>query len=368
LLEMPGSMLTLGDSALLGPRGLRKFVAVVTRGARALAATGAYAVRLRRLVQSIRPAVVHSNGIKFHLLSRALPRELPVVWHLRDFLGMRPLMARALRWAVPTRGAAIAISAAVADDARRVLPGMPVHLVYNGVDADYFCPGQGDSTRLDNLAGVPAAPSQTLRIGLVATYGRWKGQDVFLDAMALVQRHQSDPPLRFYLVGGSIYDTQGSEFSEAELRAKAAELGINAMVGFVPFQGQMLDIYRDLDVVVHASRRPEPFGRTIVEAMACEKPVIVSSAGGAAELFTHEQDALATEPGNAPMLAEAILRLAASADLRRTLGRNGRRTVLERFHRDRLGPQVLAVYERLTGVYHRPEALSASKPVAITAK
>jgi len=63
---------------------------------------------------------------------------------------------------------------------------------------------------------------------------------------------------------------------------------IENRVGFVPFQDNPADVYRALDIVVHASTKPEPFGRTIVEAMACGKPVIAAQTGGAAELFTHD--------------------------------------------------------------------------------
>ena len=63
-------------------------------------------------------------------------------------------------------------------------------------------------------------------------------------------------------------------------------------VGFVPFVEDPVPVYRALDVVLHASTQPEPFGLTVVEAMACGRAVVVSAAGGAAELFTDGVDAL----------------------------------------------------------------------------
>ena len=102
-----------------------------------------------------------------------------------------------------------------------------------------------------------------------------------------------------------------------------------------------------LDIVVHASTQPEPFGRAIAEAMACARPVIVSAAGGAVELFTPDHDAIGVVPGDPDALAAAIARLAADPALRQRLGENARQTAVERFDRDRLGPQLMAIYQRI---------------------
>ncbi len=127
----------------------------------------------------------------------------------------------------------------------------------------------------------------------------------------------------------------------------AASLGLAGRVGFVPFQTETADVYRGLDVVVHASTQPEPFGRTIAEAMACARPVIVARAGGAAELFNEGEDALGVPPGDPEALAGAIRRLVDDADLRQRIGQNARRTAVARFDRARLGPEVVEAYRAL---------------------
>ena len=103
--------------------------------------------------------------------------------------------------------------------------------------------------------------------------------------------------------------------------------------------------------MVHASTQPEPFGLTIVEAMACERPVVAVQAGAAAELFTPGHDALGVPSGDPAALAEALHRLCADAVLRRRLGGNARETALQRFNAERIGPQLLALYR---GVLRRP--------------
>ncbi|TMQ34101.1 MAG: glycosyltransferase, partial [Planctomycetota bacterium] len=78
---------------------------------------------------------------------------------------------------------------------------------------------------------------------------------------------------------------------------------------------------------------------------ACAKPVIVSQAGGAAELFTHGHDALGVSPGDPAALASALSRLMTDPNHRRLLAANARRSA-EGFSRRRLGPQLIAAYRR----------------------
>jgi glycosyltransferase involved in cell wall biosynthesis len=344
VLPMPDAVRGLGDSGLRGAGRWRSLATLAGRGIGAFADACQYARLLRRFVGALRPDVIHSNSIKFHLLTRLARLRGPlVVWHVRDFLGVRPLMARVLRYASGGVGA-VAISQAVGDDTRKVLPGVPVAVVYNAIDTDEFSPGPGDGAWLDRLAELPPAGPEVVRVGLVATYARWKGQGVFLEAAARTARNPAMKAVLFYLVGGPIYHTAGSQWSEAELRERGRSLLDAGRLGFVPFQQEPAAVYRALDVVVHASTLPEPFGRTIVEAMACGRAVIAANAGGAAELFTEGRDALGVSPGDADSLARAVDELAADPALRERLGRQGRVTAVERFHRDRLGPEVLAAY------------------------
>jgi glycosyltransferase involved in cell wall biosynthesis len=115
-------------------------------------------------------------------------------------------------------------------------------------------------------------------------------------------------------------------------------------VAFVPFQARVADVFRSLDVVVHASSRPEPFGRTIAEAMSTGKPVIASRESGAAELFADGVEALGTPPRDREALAAAIGELLRAPGKRQALGEAARRAAVERFSRERLAAQLLRVY------------------------
>jgi glycosyltransferase involved in cell wall biosynthesis len=183
-----------------------------------------------------------------------------------------------------------------------------------------------------------------VRVGLVATMGRFKGHDVFLRAIARLPR---DLPLRAYVVSGRLYQTLGSQFDPARLRELAGELGIGDRVGFTGFVPHPAEAMRALDVVVHASTRPEPFGLVIAEAMACARPVVVSWAGGPREIVTPGSDGLPHTPGSDAELADAILRLARDAPLRERMGRAGRAAAEARFGRARLGAEMAPVYRAL---------------------
>lgn len=347
LVPMPDELAAVGDSSGKG-RSLGGAWASAWRALPALPATLPYMNRLRQVFADTRPDLIHSNGMKTHLLIRLAGwKEAPVLWHLHDFVGRRPIMARALRWAARRAAGAIAVSRAVGRDARAALPRLPIEVIYNVIDTDAFSPAPTDGRQLDALAGMPAAEPGTVRIGLVATFARWKGQDLFLKAAAQMVRDRPGQHVRFYVIGGPIYRTRGSQFSEQELRSTALGLGIAPQVGFIGFQPNTANVYRALDIVVHASTAPEPFGLTIIEAMACRKPVVVAWAGGAAELFTHNRDAVGVPPGDAVALASALQRLVDEPDCRQRLADLARRNVTLRFSHQRLGPEILAVYRRI---------------------
>jgi glycosyltransferase involved in cell wall biosynthesis len=115
-------------------------------------------------------------------------------------------------------------------------------------------------------------------------------------------------------------------------------------VGFTGFLHTPEATFRALQVVVHASTAPEPFGLVIAEAMACGRAVIVSNAGGAAEIVTPGVDALVHAPGDAGDLSAQIAALAGDAELRARIGHAARATAERSFDRARLATELVPVY------------------------
>ena len=305
-----------------------------------------FLARIREAIIEAKPDVVHTNGIKAHLIAGLLtPARTRLVVHLHDFISTRP----ASRWLLPalgrirSRASYIAISRAVAADFAGIAPEADVRTIYNVVDTDYFCEGAGEPDWLAGLASLEPPTSESTTFGLVATYARWKGHGQFIEAAGLLRRARPEIPVRFYVVGSPIYQTVGSQVTDAELLQRARAAGIDANFGLVAFQDDIARVYRTLDVVVHASTNPEPFGRTITEAMACARPVIVARAGGAAELFEDGVNAFGFEPRSATALAEAMMRTL-DPTVRARLGRAARRHAVTRFGRARLAQQLLQIY------------------------
>ena len=340
VLPYPASVARLGDSAAASsPLGR---LSLGIRLLRAIPGAVRYARRMREALARLAPDLIHSNGFKMHVLGAVAARpQVPLVWHIHDFVTSRRIMASLLRRLSSRCAAAIANSDSVAADIRKALGDrVRVRRVYNAVDLERFTTA-GAVADLDHLAGLPPPPPGTLRIGLIATLARWKGHDTFLDAVALLPRVL---PVRAFLITGALYQTDGSQNSLDALRARAAALSIGDRVGFTGLLRDAPAAMRALDVVVHASTEPDPFGLVIAEAMACGRALVVSAAGGAAELVEPGVTALTHPPGDARALARALETLAADPPLRATLGRNAAAVAGLRFDRARLAGEIGEVY------------------------
>lgn len=191
-----------------------------------------------------------------------------------------------------------------------------------------------------------AAPGRGDGPPLVAMYSilqPWKGQEVFLRAVARVSERNREP-FRVVVAGGA---PAGFEDYAAGLKALAAELGISDRV---EFSGHVRDIFGVLaltDVAVHASVQPEPFGRVIAEAMISGVAVVAARGGGAAEIVRHEQTGLHVPMGDADALADAIERLLRDPGLRATLGRQAREFALREFRPETHAEKVVALYREV---------------------
>lgn len=343
-IDFPRSLSRLGDAGAGGPAGRQQsHLRLVGSVGRAGIPSIAYTRHLRRTFARFTPDLIHSNGFKMHVLAAwARSAGCPLIWHIRDYVGARPFMSRLIRANAHRCTAAIANSTSVADDLRTVCGSkLRIHRVYNGVDLNAFAPS-GAVANLDELCAMPAAAAGTTRVGLLATMARWKGHHVFLRAVAKASRVT---PLRAYVIGAPIYQTDGGQYGIDELRKMAAELGLEGMVGFTGFVEDSAAALRALDIVVHASTQPEPFGRAIAEGMACGKPVIVSAAGGAAEIVTAGVDALTHRPGDVDALADCITKLVSDRALRDRIGAAARASAQRQFSRERVVAEMLPIYQ-----------------------
>lgn len=337
LLELPRKIARFGDSGLKRGNKTANVFKLVT--GLPVVELVRYWWQLRQTIKAIEPDLIHSNGFKTHLLVTSLGTSIPIIWHLHDFISSRLAIGKILKFFSSQVTVAIAISQAVAQDWQTLFPHLQIELIYNAIDTDKY---RSLKSELKNV-------ESPIKIGLVATYALWKGHDIFIQAIGQIARQHPalKSTVQFYIIGGAIYETEKSQYSRSGLQQLAADLKVEDWLHFIDFQSDIVSSYNMLDIVVHASTNPEPFGRTIVEAMACEKAVIVSKAGGAAELFTHNRDAIGVTLGDPVMLAAAIEDLIANPATRLAMGKAGRDTAIARFAIDRLGTDLLLLYRNI---------------------
>lgn len=342
-LPYPPALSALGESGATGAtRRSTNQATLAGHAVQAVFTLPRYVTALRRTLRECGATVVHSNGIKAHVAGAlARPAGARLVWHLHEYVRARPLTARLLGALAHRAAALVTNSDSVRADAQAAFGSQAesIRRIYNAVDLSAFQP---EGTRLDlaALAGLPP-DAGLVRVGLVATFGRWKGHDIFIDAIAQLPDRSR---VRAYLIGGAVYETAGSQWSFAELRARVAAAGLDGTVGFTGHVADVPAALRALDVVVHASSQPEPFGMVIAEGMASARPVVAVRAGGAAELFEDGIDAVGFAPGNAAELAGRIAALVGDAGARARLGAAARATAAARFSPRRMATEFREVY------------------------
>jgi len=154
-------------------------------------------------------------------------------------------------------------------------------------------------------------------ISLIGRLEPWKGQDVFIKAAAILLR--KNPKISFLIVGSPLFERGDYENKCKEL---VKSLDIEKNVSFLGFRKDVSEIISSSDLVIHSSIKPEPFGRVIVEAMACGTPVIATNIGGPKEIITNNKNGVLIEPNNPKLLAETILNLLKDKKKMKELGKN----------------------------------------------
>jgi glycosyltransferase involved in cell wall biosynthesis len=170
----------------------------------------------------------------------------------------------------------------------------------------------------------------------------WKGHTVFLEAAKRV--FERIPNARAFVIGAAPHRAKDYE---GELRALAQDLGIADRVIFTGFRPNVPDMLELLDVVVHASIAPEPFGRVIAEAMAMKRPIIATLGGGPTEIIDDGRTGFLVPPRDPEALAKRIIMLLEDPALAERIADAGYRDARERFAADVHAKRVQQVYERV---------------------
>ena len=221
-----------------------------------------------------------------------------------------------------------------------------IFVVKNGIDLSYWHPVADNNLRAE--LGVPPGAFLVVAAGRLSPE---KGFDVLLRAMVIAREKGLNAVCA---IAG-----RGQE-SESLERLRTA-LGLEQTVHLLGFRSDIRALFAAADVVAAPSVSPETFGHSVLEGLACRRPVIASGIGGFLEIVTSETGCL-IPPSDPEALAEAMVELANAPERRQAMGEAGHRRAQE-FSLDKCVQGIEAVY--ITLVRRRLEA-SRAKPQSST--
>ena len=313
------------------------------------AALAAAAAGVLRAARSWHADVLHANSIRAGMIAEPVARALgrPLVLHVRDCLPPSPLTRR-LQYSLAERAAVvIAISHHVArtfdpDDAARRL-----EVIDNPFDLTRLDPASIDRNAARSRLGL--APDEPA-LALVGQITPWKGQEESIRALAHMRATHPDAVL--LLVGEAKFVARATRYDNRSylrrLHETVAELGLDGAVRFLGEREDVPEILRACDVAL-APSWDEPFGRSVVEAMAMGVAVVATAAGGPAEIIRDGIDGVLVTPRHAHALAVAIAGLLDDPATRQALGQAARASAIERFGAHQHVVGVSALYHELLG-------------------
>jgi glycosyltransferase involved in cell wall biosynthesis len=314
-------------------------VAGLLRHARSLGGLCSYARSIARFAREVGIELIYANSLKSDLYGGLAGRlaGIPVIWHVHDRIERDYLPAptvSAMRWLARRVPAHVVANSAATLHTLRLGGVQRACVVTPGLSAAELAPAAG-------RGAVNTVP----RIAIVGRIAAWKGQDLFLQAA--VRLREQGIAAHFLIVGAPLFGAQDLEF-ERQLHAFVSRHGLAGCVEFTGFT-EVAPLLRTLDVLVHASRIPEPFGQVIIEGMAAELPVIATDGGGVREIIDSGRTGVLVPRGDAAALAQALAQLLSQPAQARQIARAARRHVLEHFSAERSARLSEALYAQVLG-------------------
>jgi glycosyltransferase involved in cell wall biosynthesis len=299
---------------------------------RILAGIG-YGGRLAQHLIRSRAALLHANSLRACVLGSLAARRagIPSIWHIHSLVAPPMLSTAGVRMlrALANRLPAHVICNSQATAACLGLPSERTTVIPTGVDPVRF-------------TGNGRPRNGRLRIGMVGRFAPWKGQHVFVDAASrLATRY---PEAEFVLAGTALF---GEESYARSVHERASLAANRDRIRFLDFVDDVPALLRDLDIVVHASIEPEPFGQVVVEAMMAQKPVVASAAGGPLELVEEGVTGRLVQPGDSAALAGALETVIRDPEGAAQMARRARARAVDRYDINKTARQVGQVYERV---------------------
>ena len=304
---------------------------------------------LRKAMREIKPDVVHTHSSKAGIVGRAAAwnARVPAVVHTIHGLPFGPsesainnrVYVAAERWAARRCHAMISVCHAMTEQALAAGVGRPEQYttIYSGMDVDSFL---NAGTRRAELRAAMRLESYHVAFATVARLFERKGHDDLLQVAPRIL--DANPNVRFVWIGSGVLRDR--------LQAEAERLGVAHAIhftGIVP-PDQIPELLAACDAVIHPSLR-EGLARVLPQSLLVERPAISYDIDGAREVIIDDVTGYLLKPRDLDGLRNAMLRLAADADLRARLGQEGRRRCAQPFRQEVMVDQIRAVYEKLLG-------------------
>jgi glycosyltransferase involved in cell wall biosynthesis len=291
--------------------------------------------RMASAIRRFDADMVHVNTITNiqGAMAARLARK-PLVWHVREYVPNSRAYSVLCRLVAFTAARAVAISDTVAGALKACDDRLT--LVYNGIDLSEYDELPDPDAPKNELGLTPTTP-------VVTTIGRlehWKGQHVLIEAIPEI--HKNHPDTHFLVVGGPAANKP--DYAPA-LHTRCKELGISDKVTFTGIRKDIPSILAASTVLVLPSITPEPFGRTIVEAMAAACPVIATAAGGPLQIIVDGETGHLVPPEDHQSLATQIGCILKDPAKARHMGMQGKSRAKELFSLQRLVRDMADLFE-----------------------
>jgi glycosyltransferase involved in cell wall biosynthesis len=305
--------------------------------------------RLAALIRAQKVKLIHarSRAPAWSALMAARRMHIPFVTTYHGIYNASSPLKRYYNSVMVRSDAIIANSQWTAEHIAREhrIPRERITVIHRGVDLEEFDPAGVSPERVEALRAQWNVHDGQTVVLLPGRLTRWKGQLVFIAAVAQLAQAGALGGVVKAVVAG---DPQGRNDYATELRQAIAQNDLHGIVQLTPHIADMPAAYLASDIVVSASIDPEAFGRVPAEAGAMGRPVIATDHGGARETVLPDRSGLLVHPGDPEALAHALEALLGAEDAERSrMGEAGRGHVRTKFSLERMCSDTMGIYRRL---------------------
>ena len=217
-------------------------------------------------------------------------------------------------------------------------------VVFRGINVDYFDPTTKLETEEKKLLKQWEIEKDKKIILLPGRLTTWKGQEVFIEAINLVNIELGYEAFYAVILGSD----QGRDLYKKKLIRLSEQYRLTKQLRFIDHCKDMALAYKVSDIIVSASIEPEAFGRVSVEAQSMEKPIIASNIGGSNETVVDEKTGYLFKAGDAKSLSQKILKtLTIDETQLKLIGIEGRKNIVQKFNVEKMCFSTYSEYKRL---------------------